>query len=118
MTAARTAVGANCQIYVIIPFGGFMRGAITTAFNAYQTANPSDTKIKLIDLGNDGQKGVTDFALGISSYSVDGIHPSAWNHGRLAAMIASQINNLGSTTINAINQIRLNFSPVAKSRHR
>ncbi len=90
LALARNAVGVNCWIYIVIPFGGFKRAAITAAFNAYATSNTSDKRIKLIDLGTDGQKGVTAFSLGASNFSSDGIHPTQFNHARLAAMLAAR----------------------------
>ncbi len=50
LPAVRTAA-PNAVIFIIVPFGQYKASAITSAYNAYIAANPSDKKVFLIDLG-------------------------------------------------------------------
>lgn len=77
---ARIEAGAACQIFVVIPFCGAEREAITSNYNAYIAANPSDTKVHLIDLG------------AISYGTTDGTHPNAAGHQTIATALAAAIN--------------------------
>lgn len=64
----RTALGAACQITMIIPFGQFNVSALTTGLN-----NAADSKSNLIDLGSTGSSIV-------SAHSYDTVHPDATGH--------------------------------------
>lgn len=80
------AVNPAAWIFVIVPFGQFIKSVIQTA-----VSNTADSKCVLIDLAVEGSVGLTGFSVGASVYSLDGIHPSAVNHGRLASLIIQQL---------------------------
>lgn len=90
LTAARTALGSACKIFLIVPFGQFQSTAVNNAFNAYKTANPSDL-IYLIDLGADGSTGLTN--AGASVNSDDGIHPNVLGTLRLAGLMSKAVQS-------------------------
>lgn len=77
-----TAVRATTQarIFLCVPFSGRQRGAITTGAANYITANPSESKLHVIDLGSGFYQAVQS-----GYYTTDGIHPNSWQGGRLAA---------------------------------
>lgn len=76
----RTAVGAGCQITLVIPFGQLNVTAITDGFDDYVTANPTDLRVNLIDLGSAGSSIV-------SAHSYDTVHPDATGQALLAAAV-------------------------------
>jgi hypothetical protein len=96
ITAARATTQA--RIFLCIPFSGRQRGAITTGAANYITANPSESKLHVVDLGS-------TFYAAIQSgyYTVDGIHPNSWQHGRLAAAyIGGMVDNLTPAAAGAV----------------
>ena len=76
----RTEAGSACQIFLLVPFNGAHRAQITSAYNSYITANPSDTNVHLVDLGS------------ISYTTTDGLHPNTAGHVTLANAVFSAIN--------------------------
>ncbi|TAK05711.1 SGNH/GDSL hydrolase family protein [Patescibacteria group bacterium] len=78
---ARTEAGAACHIFVTVPFAGTERTNITNAYNAYVAANPTDTKVHLLDLG-----------AGFSFTTTDGTHPDTPSHSTIATALAAAIN--------------------------
>lgn len=79
LTSVR-AVNTTGWIFLCVPFSGRQRGSITTGVANYITANPSETKIKVIDLGSTFYQSQSN-----GYYTTDGIHPNSWQTGRLAA---------------------------------
>lgn len=79
---ARTEAGAVTQIFLLVPFSGAHRAQLTSAYNAYVVANPTDHNIHLLDLGS------------ISFGTTDGLHPNAAGHQTLATALATAINNV------------------------
>jgi hypothetical protein len=86
LAAARAAAPA-AWIFVIVPFDGSCRAAITGALDAYVTAN-SDAKAALIDLGLDAHFNQTTTA---TDWTMDGNHPVYWANGQIAAALAKKI---------------------------
>lgn len=78
ITAARATTQA--WIFLCVPFSGRQRGAITTGAANYITANPSESKLHVIDLGSGFYQAAQS-----GYYTTDGIHANSWQHGRLAA---------------------------------
>lgn len=76
------AVRATTQawIFLCVPFSGRQRGAITTGAANYIASNPSESKVKVIDLGSTFYQAAQS-----GYYTTDGIHPNSWQSGRLAA---------------------------------
>lgn len=79
LVSARAEAGANCRIYVVIPVDGGKRADITTNYNNYISANPTDNKTYLIDLG-----------VGYTYDTFDTLHPSSAGH----IAIANDLYNL------------------------
>lgn len=75
----RTYVGAACRIYLLIPFNQNAVSNITTGYNDYVTANPSDIITK-IDLGSGGAAIVT-------ANSYDTVHPNTMGYYLLAQAV-------------------------------
>jgi lysophospholipase L1-like esterase len=87
ITAARSVLGVSTVIYVVIPFGGFKRNAISAGVIA-----AADSNTKLIDLGTALQAGLTGPQGTPTRESIsDGIHPSVISHGQLGATLAAAI---------------------------
>lgn len=84
-----TAVRATTQawIFLCVPFSGRQRNAITTGAANYISANPSESKVQVIDLGATFYQAVQS-----GYYTTDGIHPNSWQGGRLAAAYLGAIN--------------------------
>jgi hypothetical protein len=83
MTAWRAAAGSNCHIIIIIPFNQGSATGVTNGFNAYVAANPTDTKVHLLDLGADG----VTYSTSQPTYSGDGLHPLLAGDVQLATII-------------------------------
>lgn len=69
LTALRAAIGSAPYIKQIVPFSQANVSAITTGVADYISANPSDTRVALIDLGAPG-KAIVDNP----TYAPDGTH--------------------------------------------
>lgn len=84
------------RIFVIIPFDGSKRSAITAGFNA-----APDPHASLIDLGAAIQPSMSSGGL----HTNDGIHPNARGHATFGAMLIKQMNaaigGSGAGTVNA-----------------
>ncbi|HEY0007208.1 MAG TPA: SGNH/GDSL hydrolase family protein [Tepidisphaeraceae bacterium] len=83
LTAVRTALPAS-RIFLVVPFGGYKRTAITAGFNGYQ-ASASDSDTVLIDLGSAALPYVA------SPYG-DGIHPHAAGNVHLRRLLSEQMS--------------------------
>ena len=81
------AANPTAWIFLCVPFSGRQRTSITNGVANYLTANPSETKIKVIDLGSTIYQGV-----GSGYFTTDGIHPNQWQMGRLSAAYIGQMN--------------------------
>lgn len=81
ITAIRAAA-PSAKIFVVIPFTGAMRSAITTAFNTYQTSTP-DSSCYLIDLGLNGPPAYD---------SSDGLHPTVTGAAYIAGLMQTAVN--------------------------
>jgi lysophospholipase L1-like esterase len=92
----RTA-NASIRIYLLMPFGGFQRTAITNAFNDYQTVT-RDINCFLIDISQvdamllEALDGDGTFA----TYSEDGLHPNQAGHDRIAELVIARIDATAS----------------------
>lgn len=81
-------------IFICVPFSGRQRGAITTGVANYIAANPSETKVKVIDLGSTFYQAAQS-----GYYTTDGIHPNSWQGGRLAAAYLGEMaQHIGTGT--------------------
>ncbi|HEY8750837.1 MAG TPA: SGNH/GDSL hydrolase family protein, partial [Tepidisphaeraceae bacterium] len=88
LPALRSAAGPSAHIFLTIPFGGFKRTPITSAFNAQ-----SDPKTHLLDLGTPIQSTLATGGL----YTNDALHPNTRGHATLAAQLLTQIHPLITT---------------------
>jgi hypothetical protein len=104
-----TAVRATTQawIFLCVPFSGRQRGSITTGAANYIAANPSETKVKVIDLGSTSYQAVQS-----GYYTTDGVHPNPWQNGRLAAAYLREIIPHISGTVTQAPQYRGGFRPL------
>ena len=90
ITAVRATTTA--WIFICVPFSGRQRGAITTGVANYIAANPSETKVKVIDLGSTFYQSAQS-----GYYTTDGIHPNSWQGGRLAAAyVGGMVQHIGT----------------------
>lgn len=81
ITAIRAAA-PSAKIFIVIPFTGNMRSAITTAFNDYQTDTP-DSNCFLIDLGLNGPP---------TYDSSDDLHPTPTGAANIAGLMQTAVN--------------------------
>lgn len=79
----RAASSADTDIWVIVPFSGRARAALTEGVAAYQRANRKDGHIYLLDIGDSPY--LTN--AGETMMAVDGQHPSAALNALLAAQL-------------------------------
>jgi hypothetical protein len=99
IAAARSVLGASTCIYVVVPFGGFKRNAVTAGVIA-----AADPKTKVIDLGTVLQAGLTGPQGTATRASIsDGIHPGVISHGQLGAALASAIRAAESPATQSSN---------------
>lgn len=92
-------------IFICVPFSGRQRGAITTGVANYIAANPSETKVKVIDLGSTFYQAAQS-----GYYTTDGIHPNSWQGGRLAAAyLGGMVQHIGTGTAAAATTYRGGF---------
>lgn len=90
----RRGAGPEAEVFVVVPFEGYHRAAITTAFDAYQAATP-DRRCHLIDLGPAASIRDDDLVDGQPvRRSFDGVHPTAAMHARLGAMMAERVREV------------------------
>lgn len=93
LTALRSASSSRTNIFVIIPFSGRARTALTNGFHSYKKIAPVDSHTFLLDLGNCPYLPVGRPTM----LSVDGQHPLAALHAQLGAQIlqarADQLNS-------------------------
>lgn len=75
----RTAA-PNARIFIMVPAGGYARSAIVAAV----AANASDTKLHLIDLGTEYEKGINGSG-GSNMYALDALHRNVLSNARVAA---------------------------------
>ena len=104
LTSIRAATTA--WIFLCVPFSGRQRGAITTGVANYISANPTETKIKVIDLGSTFYQSIAN-----GYYTTDSIHPNSWQAGRLASAYLGLMNrelltNTSVGTMPATNDVR------------
>jgi len=72
-----------------VPFAGFNRVAVTSAYNSYQGMG-TDKNTYLIDLGAASEQGISQ--PGIATWmSGDGVHPLAWIDGHFGAMLTYNV---------------------------
>jgi lysophospholipase L1-like esterase len=87
LPALRAAAGTNCWIFLINEtINPNMSAYILTGYDAYQTSTP-DAKCKIIETGI-AASGMFSFTSGATQYASDGIHPSYYFSGYMAAAIA------------------------------
>jgi len=92
ITAVRATTTA--WIFICVPFSGRQRGAITTGIANYIAANPSEEKVKAIDLGSTFYQATQS-----GYYTTDNIHPNSWQSGRLAAAyLGGIVQHIGTST--------------------
>jgi len=90
LIAIRAVIPTRTHIFLTVPFGGFFKNAITSAYKIYQQKYINDVNTHFIDLGTAGSYGLTWFAFNGTAVSGDGLHPLAWRDGQLSAMLAVQ----------------------------
>ena len=91
ITSFRAAVGSSTWIFVVVPPGCFGKTELTSAVNNYSTANPSDTKVKLIDVSDIiPTQGMDAFYAGTYA-TTDGIHMRDWMHGYFGSVVARKM---------------------------
>lgn len=78
------------KLFIMVPFGGYNRSGITSAFNAYQTATPDDNTY-LIDLGSAAQVDLDGGSGRV--FSVDGVHPNIKRDAQLASMVVGAVQD-------------------------
>ena len=87
---------STSQIFLVVPFDGAYATALTTAYNNYIAAHPTETKMALLNLGSTAQTIIT--APGNSS---DGIHPYASASRALGFQLAAAAQTaLGRSDLN------------------
>jgi lysophospholipase L1-like esterase len=84
LTALRRAA-PEANIFVIIPFEQFMVAQLKAGVQAYQTANPKDSKVGIIDLGKTVGRSLDD-----NKYW-GGVHPNMKGHAVFAAQLVAEI---------------------------
>lgn len=82
LRSALTSVSSTAQINLMIPFTGTGRTNITAGFNSYVAANPTDTRVYLVDLGS-----AAETICANPSYTWDGLHPNTTGDQILAALL-------------------------------
>ena len=88
--AAQRKACADSHIFLVVPFGGFKRAALATAFADYQKQQQQvDTRAHFVDLGAAATQGLERFSPG-STEAADGIHPLAVRGGQLGAMLGAR----------------------------
>lgn len=90
LQAIRSAAPTS-HVFLTVPFGGFKRAALQAAYQQYQGSSP-DPLTHFIDLGEAAARGTSKWRA--SAESCDGIHPYAYRHGQLGAMLAAAATKL------------------------
>lgn len=104
LTALRSAVGASCKVFLLIPFNGSVKSttpSLPSEYATYQGGSPNvtvtttdgiavskgtvDAATFLLDLGTAATVGLAGVA---SANSYDGTHPSAYANTGLASMVS------------------------------
>jgi hypothetical protein len=70
----------SSQVFLVVPFGGFVQPALVAAYNRYLLVHPADKKVSFIDLASTAQTGLTALGKGATQQSFDGEHPDAPTH--------------------------------------
>ena len=89
LQAIRAALNISTPLIMITPFNGSEAANIASAIVA-----TGDPFIYDLNLGSVAEIGVHSASNGASLYSYDGLHPTAYNHGRLAALLAQALQRL------------------------
>lgn len=84
LPVARAAVGVSCRISVIVPLNGTQRTAIVAAVAAYQSANPTDYLVRVVDPSQNWIGG---------AQFTNAPHPYNEGHALAAALIVAQYKN-------------------------
>ncbi len=90
LSSVRAASRPETNIFLIVPFSGRSRPQLTAGYSSYRNAYKTDSHAYLIDLGNNPY--LTD--AGPTMLSVDGQHPLAAVHAKLAALIVAARDRL------------------------
>ena len=80
LTAFRAV--STAWVFIIVPFSGRQRASLTSAVATF-----NDSKVKLIDLGEDWYQNTQS-----GLFTTDGVHPNSYQSGRLASEIGRRIN--------------------------
>ncbi|BDI33212.1 hypothetical protein CCAX7_52630 [Capsulimonas corticalis] len=83
LTSLRAASSTSTNIWIIVPFSGRARTALTEGFASYRRARPKDQRAFLLDIGDNPY--LTDS--GATMLAVDGQHPLA----ALDALLGAQL---------------------------
>ena len=89
ITNMRSASSTNTKIFVMVPITGAGRSNIVLGYNNYKAANPSDTKVYLLDAGN------------LTYPSTDGVHPTEQGHQIVADAVMSTVRSTASPSMSA-----------------
>lgn len=72
----------NADIFLVIPFKGFKREALTVAYTNYKNDHPGDTRTHLLDLGEEAE------AIVANNTNDGGNHMNATGHVMMAELLA------------------------------
>jgi len=101
IAAQRAATAETTGIYMVVPFKDTGSGDLVTSYKAgfdggctdYIAANPSDTKVYLLDLGN--------ISCRISNAAYDSLHPAKEASAQLAGLIYDALTPLAPASVSA-----------------
>ena len=105
LTNARSAFGASTYLLVIIPPGGYEATGLTSGYNNYVSAYPSDSKVHLIDMRANVNVNYFNDTMGANTYSYEGVHPNLAGNQLIAAEILRQVN-LFLTVMASLNLVQ------------
>lgn len=89
LASIRSAVNTATPIVLMTPFNGNQASNL-----AYAALGSGDPYVYNLNLGTEATYGIISQAFGSSLFSFDGLHPNAYNHGRLATMLEQAIQKL------------------------
>jgi lysophospholipase L1-like esterase len=89
LQSIRAALNTAIPIIVITPFNQTQAGNIASGIVA-----TSDPFIYSVNLGTPGTYGIQSASTGATLFSYDGLHPNAYNHGRLATLLAQALQRM------------------------
>jgi len=104
------ASAPNADIFLVVPFKGFKRAALASAYSSYTSGNPDDTKAHFIDLGAEAE------SIMVNNSHDGGVHMNATGHVLMSNLLTKAmqgaLSNLSNrlTLSTILQQTRLNGS--------